>query len=63
MFTTAGPTSFAILVKVVDKFTGFGTCSGCASELSTFVSFPSTPWATTDPIRICGRQSTRELRK
>src|SRR5487761_1336274 len=52
ILTTAGPTSFAIWVKVVDRVTGLGTCNGFASELSTFDSFPSTPWAMTDPIKM-----------
>ena len=43
IFTTAGPTSLAIWVKVVDRVTGLGIFSGVASELSVCVSFPRTP--------------------
>ena len=38
ILTTAGPTSFAILVKLVERSTGLGTVNGVASRLSTVLS-------------------------
>ena len=43
MFTTAGPTCFAIVEKVLDSTFALGTWSGFASELSTLLSWPLTP--------------------
>src|SRR5215475_6849396 len=59
MFTTAGPTSLAIFVKSVERSLGEETFSGVASELSTFDSWPFTPCATTEPIRIPAERVAR----
>src|ERR1700728_842672 len=51
MFTTAGPTCFAIAEKPFDSVTGFGTCSGFASLLSTEACLALTRPVNIDPAR------------
>ena len=57
MFTTAGPTSFAILVKVVDKLTGFGDLQRLCVGAVNLRLFSIYPMGHDRPDQNTGRQS------